>query len=122
MTHHVIKTVTARADTTVPFPIGAPAVRSHPKVRRFFRLRKKAEGFVGHERTLSEDKLTMTQITTWESLDAAKAFRQKHRNLVTAAFGVMKRYGKKRGMLSRSVQIGPDGAEIVPAPPSTPAP
>jgi heme-degrading monooxygenase HmoA len=112
MAQHIRKVVSARTDTTVAFTLGSPHVRANPKVRRFFRLRKKAEGFLGQTRTVSEDKLTMTQITTWESPEAAKAFRQAHPKLAKAVKRIMRRFNQKHGLTNRARLIGPNGAEL----------
>jgi hypothetical protein len=115
MANHVIKRVVARPDAAVPFALGAPRLRANKRVQRFFKLRKNAPGFLGQTRTLSADKLTMTQVITWESEDAAKAFRQKHPRLMKAVMKIMGRYSTKRGHVSKARLVNPDGStsEIV---------
>lgn len=109
MANHVIKRVIVRPDATVPFALGAPRMRTNQKVQRFFKLRKNAPGFLGQTRTLSADRMTMTQITTWESEDAAKAFRAAHPKLVRTATKIMARYSRNRGHVSKAHLVNPDG-------------
>ena len=70
---YVIKRVTTRANANRPFALGSPRLRANPEFQKFFELRKKAPGFLGMTRTLSDDKLTVTTETRWESQAAAKA-------------------------------------------------
>ena len=127
MANHVIKRVTARPDATVPFALGAPRMRTNKKVQRFFKLRKNAPGFLGQTRTLSADKLTMTQVTTWESEDAAKAFRAAHPKLMKSVMKIMGKYSRRKGHVSKARLLNPDGTTTAfppkakkPTPPAAP--
>lgn len=103
---YVIKRVTTRQSANRPFALGSPRLRANPKFQKFFELRKNAPGFLGMTRTLSDDKLTVTTETRWESQAAAKAFRDAHPKLFRHVMGLMGRYNRNNAMRSRSTKIG----------------
>ena len=102
---YVIKRVTTRANANRPFALGSPRLRANPEFQKFFELRKRAPGFLGMTRTLSDDKLTVTTETRWESQAAAKAFRDKHPRLIRKVMGMMGQYNRKNTMRSRSTVV-----------------
>jgi len=102
---YVIKRVTTRANANRPFALGSPRLRANPEFQRFFELRKNAPGFQGMSRILSDDKLTVTTETRWESQAAAKAFRNAHPKLVRKVMGMMGQYNRKNTMQSRSTVV-----------------
>jgi hypothetical protein len=102
---HVIKRVTTRPNVAKPFALGSPRLRANPEFQRFFELRKNAPGFLGMRRTLSDDKLTVTTETRWESAAAATAFKNAHPRLHRRVMGMMGRYNRAHTMRSRSTLL-----------------
>ena len=103
---YVIKRVTTRQSANRAFALGSPRLRANPKFQKFFELRKAAPGYLGMTRTLSDDKLTVTTETRWESQAAAKAFRDAHPKLFRHVMGLMGRYNRNNAMRSRSTKVG----------------
>ena len=101
----VIKRVTVRTNANRPFALGSPRLRANPQFQKFFELRKNAPGFLGMTRTLSDDKLTVTTETRWESRDHAVAFKKKYPRLHKSVMGMMGGYNRKNGCRSRSTVV-----------------
>jgi heme-degrading monooxygenase HmoA len=101
----VIKRVTVRASANRPFALGSPRLRANPQFQKFFELRKAAPGFLGMTRTLSDDKLTVTTETRWETREHAVAFKKKYPRLTKAVMRMMGGYNKNNSMRSRSTVV-----------------